>query len=459
MAFTQPQNVVRSDLRTGHAHVRTPATVGLPVSLSATGSIICGAREVAIIDEVCINTTTADTAVNTTIGIKINGLTVPIHFPGTANLLRSERLVWRPRGLVVQPGQFFAANNANVGSVFQSNMLVRFRKKSINAAIADGDIRSSGSYPNVASAFSVSGAATANGVARQIVPPVTGKSVEIMSMLFTGHNYNAAADNIRLGFWDGTTGATFAVGGNTIIRAWRQNANVHYAKPLVINNTDGCIQGPSGYGVYIQPTTNLAGATPTGDWVITYRYVDAPLIAGTSTVQPGHLDVGDPTGAAGQTTFGKKFWVNTEAAVTSTVGNQQLTRMFGAVTGFDTLVKIKGWVTSATVATTASALINEIGIGLGTGTVAIAGTQTLGEMMSMFASDDGAGSPTAVGHMFGQDETLIVTNMSSIPAFAAVEVASGDFANRSQLVWGRLGESPKLTNQDVVGQSQYTFIV
>ena len=54
---------------------------------------------------------------------------------------------------------------------------------------------------------------------------------------------------------------------------------------------------------------------------------------------------------------------------------------------------------------------------------------------------------------------ISVKGGSSIPAFAAVEVASGDFANRSQLVWGRLGESPKLTNQDVVGQSQYTFIV
>lgn len=437
------RNLSKFDMRPGYAFVRTPATVGLPGSLSATGAIICGAREVAIIDEICINATTNDAATNKTVTIKINGLTFPIHFPGTANLLRNERIVWRPRGLIVHPSQFFAASGSGA---FQENMLVRFRKKSIVQAYADGDIPGGRRLPNVASTNSVAAGGTSAGTAKAIVPAVAGHCVEILGMVFTGHNYNAAADNIRLGFWDGATG-NFGANGNTIIRAWRQNANVHYAKPLVINDTGGCIQGPSGSGVYIQATANLAGATPTGDWVIIYNYIPA-----------NRLEVGSPTGAAGQTTFGAKWWVNTEAAAAGIAGEQQLTRMFGAVSGTDLLVKIKGWVTSATVATTASTLINEIGLGLGTGTIAIAAAQTLGEMVSMFASDDAAGSPTAVGYLLGQDETLITTSLRSIPAFAIAEFAAADFANRSQLAWGRFGGAP-LTHQDASGQSQYGFIL
>lgn len=419
---------------------------GIPTGYPASGSepIRCGANEVALIDEIELQSNTTDSNANHTVTLKVNGLEAPINFPGTLDQVRGDRIVWRTRGnLVVQPSQSLAIKAA-VASY--SDVVIRFRKKRLVDAIRDGDIPGSGSLPNIASTNSVSAGGTAAGTAKQIIPPVSGKSVEVLGLLFTGHNFNAAADNIRLGYWDGTTG-NFAANGATIMTAYRRGASSIYAKPLVIGNTDGCIQGPSGYGVYIQSTANMAGATPTADWVVLYRYIPA-----------NRIEVASTTGALGATPSAMgKFWVTCESAVTTSVLDLQLNRMFADLgTGVDTRVKIKGWAQSAHVLNDSAAQL--LGFGLGNGTVAngILSHGGLGGYIHMLA--DFAAGNNPIGHLVGQDDTLLECMLSRIPAFAAYQTtATPSLVARCQLAWGRFGGG-KILNQDMSGQSQYGII-
>lgn len=444
-ALPEERNLSKFDIRRGYAFTRT-SVLAVPASYQAAGSepIICKSGEVALIDEIEIAMVSNDGNTNATLTLRVNGIDVPIHFPGTADLVRTERLVWRPRGnLVIHPGQTLAVKAA---VALTAQVFIRFRKKGLTQAIADGDIAGGGGLPNVASTNTVAGSGTVADTAKAIIPAVSGKSVEILAMLFTGHSYNAAADNVRLGFWDGTTGS-FAANGSTIARAWRQGATARYAQPLIIGNTDGCIQGPAGSGVYIQATTNLANATSPADWVVVYRYIPENRITVVST-----------SGALGATaTTRGKFWVNCETAVTSSILDAQTDAFFAASVGNDMLVKIKGWVQSATGIDDAT--VNPtIGFGLGSGVATNGGvvaTFALGGMLTF--GGNAAGTPANCGILFGQDDTLMMANMSRRPAFFGYHVLAG-IVNRSQLAWGRI-EGDTLESQDTTGRSQFTYIV
>lgn len=441
-ALPAERNLSKFDIRRGYAFTRS-SVLALPTSYQAAGSepIICKANEVALIDEIEVSMLSNDANTNAIVTLRVNGIDVPINFPGTTDLVRTERLVWRPRGnLVVHPGQTLAAK---ASATLVSQLFIRFRKKGLTQAIADGDIAGGGGLPNVASTNTVAGSGTSAGTAKAIVPAVAGKSVEILAMLFTGHNYNAAADAIRLSFFDGSTTHS------TIARAWRQGATARYAQPLVIGNTDGCIQGPAGFGVYITPTVNLAGATPTADWVVVYRYIPESRIAVVS-----------PTGTLGATMSTKagKFWVNCETAVTSSVVDAQADAFFAAPVGSDVMVKVKGWVQSATGTEEAPGVYPSIGLGLGSGTLTLGGivaTAALGGMVTF--GSNAAGTPANAGVLFGQDDTLMPVNASRRPAFFGYHLSAG-IVNRSQLAWGRI-EGDTLESQDTSGRSQFTYIV
>lgn len=442
------RNNSKFDVRPGYFFART-SSVGLPISYPASGSeaIRCGDTEVALIDEIEMSSVTEDGNTNHDVTLKINGIELPFHFPGATDQQHVQRLVWRPKGnLVVHPGQSFTAK-AETAPI--AHLIVRGRKKSLFAAIRDGDLRGGGRLPNVASTFTVSSSATTNGTARQIVPPIAGMRVEILSMVFTGHNFNAAADNARIGFWDGSTGS-FSANGATIMRAWRQGASSRQAQPLLIGNTDGCIQGPPASGVYVSASTNLVGTTQTGDWIIVYRYI--PENRG---------EVASAFGTPGATIAGKsKFWVYTEAAVASATTNSDFTRWFGAQTGSDTLVKVKGWAQSATALPSIG--FDVIGFSLGasgTGITPVPPNPHGGLGAYVPLTSDGAGTPAAVGVLHGQDDTLLVCNQSRIPSFMAFQALAGEITNRAQLAWGRFGGDRTLTNQDTSGQSLFTYFV
>ena len=71
------------------------------------------------------------------------------------------------------------------------------------------------------------------------MPGVAGTSIEILGIYLTGHNYNANADNIRLGYWDGVSGGDFATGGLTVFRGWAQGASNIYSPEVLIDDTRG----------------------------------------------------------------------------------------------------------------------------------------------------------------------------------------------------------------------------
>jgi len=449
------RNVSKFDTRNGFFFVRTTLQ-GLPTAypVTAASAIVCSSTEVALIDEIEINCITSDSNANTDVFLKANGVEVPFHFPGTTDQVQAQRIVWRPRGnLVVQPGQVLAAKT---GVLADAHMLIRGRKKPLTAAIRDGDLKGGARLPNLASTYTVDSSATTNGAARQIVPPVAGMAVEILSMVFTGHNYNAAADNALLAFWDGTTGS-LAAQGVKVMRAWRQNAPARHAPPLLIGNTDGCIVGPSGWGVYVSATTNIVGATQKADWVITYRYVPADLRAVNDGLRIGASFVpsaGSLPIAAGQPKG--RFWVYTEAAVSASGTDSQKDRWFASEPGFDALVKVKGWATSCTALPTLARAQLGMSFGTaGTGVTPLTPDAGLGGYVAVPA--DAAGTPAAVGTLIGQDETLMVCNVSRIPGFHAYQFAGGEITNRAQLAWGRF-EGRKLTSQDTSGQSVFGFI-
>lgn len=438
------RNLSKFDIKRGYAFSRSTSS-GLATSAPATGAITCGTNEVALVDEITINAVTNDAATNHTVNLLVNGITVPIHFVGIADLTRTERFVWRPRGnLVVHPGQTLKATG--VGA-FLDHATVRFRKKNLTAAIRDGDIKGGGRLPNIASTNTVTGSGTSAGTAKQIIPPVSGMSVEILSLVFTGHNYNSAADNIRLGFWDGTTG-NFGANGSTIMRVHRQGANPRYAQPIIIGNTDGCIQGPSGSGVYIQATTNLAGSTPTGDWVVVYRYIPA-----------NRMEVLSATGTLGATPSARgKFWCFTEAAVSASLADAQIDPWFAATTGNNCLVKAKGFALS-TISDSATPAVapTMLGFGLGAGpTTSVVAHAGLGEIVPSYSNN--AGTPADVSNTVAHDDTLLVTNLSSRPGFFAYQFAGTDIVSRAHLVWGRF-EADTLQAQDASGRSQYGFFL
>jgi hypothetical protein len=399
----------------GYGFTRSLYT-GIPTSYWTAGNepISCGSTEVALVDEVVLSSLTNDAASNHTVTLQVNGLDLPIHFPGTVDQAVSDRIVWKPKGnLVVHPSQTL---NIKCGTAGQAFARIRYRKMRMMEAIARGFLTS---LPSVCSTNTVTGSGTAAATAKQILAPVAGYSVEVLGFTLTGHNYNAAADNIRLGFWDGTTGGTFASGGATIFRGYARGASRVYAPRVLVGNTRGCIQGPSGYGLYIQATTNMAGATPPADFNVLYRLrkdTDVVSTSGTPGATPAVC---------------KKFWCYTEsiAELSTALGNN--IPFFGTF-GSDPLVRIRGHVGTAISGNTATGN-NLLGLGVGANIT----NGAIAEYVPL--QDDRAAGANQVSRSWFDDEMIVNCRSSQTPGFGGIDTSGATaLSARSQLVWGTL---------------------
>jgi hypothetical protein len=397
----------------------------------ATAAITCGSTQVALIDEITLTRLTLDSAANTTVTIRINGAEMPFHFPGQADTLVSRVMTWKPNGnLVVMPSQTLNAKSSVAGV---TGIFIRYRLMEMSKAIQQGLVKgwqpvglfTSAGLPSGTQSYlggiattnsdaastGYAGAGTATGTAKVLVRGITGYSIEVLGIAYTGHNYNAAADNTLLGFWDGTTG-TFASNSNKIIRGYHRGASKIWAPQILIGDTKGCIQGPSGSGLYIAQTANLSGATPKADFVVLYRFVK-------------DIEVGDPTGAAGTSyTKMKKWWVNTEAAVSTTGVPVDL---FGTVP--DAVCRIRGMAISATCADCISALATPfLGIGIG--------TNLTGSNISEIVFFDGAkdAGTATTSNTYARDDMELFCRTTQVPSFWGADTLS--LLTRSQLAWG-----------------------
>lgn len=253
--------------------VRSPTT-GITNAYTTILTTVAG--EVALIDKIVMRAQTNDAATNVTVTFEVNGTgnDIPFHFPGVVDNRRQDQIILEPRGnWVIQPSQAFKVK-ATANNIATCN--IYYRRMSLVKALEEKLIPAS--LPNVASTNTASAGGTAANTAKIIVTGVAGFSIEVLGFYFTGHNYNAATDRTILGFWEGT-GTFYTAPATKAATAWPIHivhvggANLGYAPRVLVNDTQGCIQGPAGYSLYIQSTANLAGATPTGDFVVLYRMV------------------------------------------------------------------------------------------------------------------------------------------------------------------------------------------
>lgn len=259
----------------GYSVARTTYTglsTGYGGSYPTTGAGF-GADYGLVVDEIVFSGVTNDAATNFTITLNINGKELPFHIPGTADASESFRFSIKPKCMTIfgSTENFIniKANAANAAHAF-----IRYRR--VRAA----DIMKmweGGGVPRYASTNSASAGGTTADTAKAIVTGVAGYSVQVLGFYVTGHCFSATAENIKLGYWDGSTGTTFDAGGKIVFRAHARGAAKQYAPKVLVDDTKGCIQGPAGYGLYIQATANsapgLAGATPTADFNVIYRLV------------------------------------------------------------------------------------------------------------------------------------------------------------------------------------------
>jgi len=485
--------------------------VGTAAVAAGDEPIQCTANQVALIDEITITARIKDASANTTVTLHVNGQTadstllaagkkllgatatvaphdLPFHFPGHTDNVRNQAIYLKPRGnMVVRPSSTLWVN-CNTASVAHCH--IKYRKKSLIAAIRDGDISPNATLPEVASTNSVATGGTAaatqkaiitagtvmvsagiadaggsnttmvdaarteptdnfwtgkkikftsgsnNGQIRKITnfvaatdtmtfsPAVTAatgagdtydildvdEAIEILGFYCTGHNYNAASDNIRLGFWDDTTGGSFASGGASVMVSYARGVAAFWAPQVLVNNTQGCIQGALGSDLYIQATANMAGATPTADYVVMYRRVRTNVVANTS-------------GTTQQTpTSRKKWWCSTAQDPTG----QFFDNFFAAESTNTGSVRILGHAGSGTFADNAGD--NYLGLARG----------DLGGVISelyAFNGDRSAGAATVSGS-YARDNMVVPVPYPLIPSFYAAEAAADTIVTRFQLAWG-----------------------
>lgn len=232
-----------------------------------------GADYGIVVDEIVLTGVTNDAASNFTITLNINGKELPFHIPGTADASESFRLSLKPKCMTVF-GSTENFINFKASTTAISHAFVRYRRVRASEIMKMWE---GGGVPQYASTNSVAAGGTTGGTAKAIVTGVAGYSVQILGFYITGHCFSATSENIKLGYWDGTTGTTFDTGGKVVFRAHARGANKIYAPKVLVNDTKGCIMGPAGYGLYIQATAasapGLAGAVPTADVNVIYRLV------------------------------------------------------------------------------------------------------------------------------------------------------------------------------------------
>jgi hypothetical protein len=234
------------------------------------------------------------------------------------------------------------------------------------------------------------------------------EAIEILGIYLTGHNFNAAADDIRLGFWDSTTGGSFTGGGAMVFRGWAMGASNVFQPRVLIDDTRGCIQSALGADLYIQASANLAGATPTADYVVLYRKIRATEVAST-------------IGAIGGTAPSrKKWWFYTQLA-----GGVTNDKFFATPTDEldkTVMVRVHGHAFSCT-----NTDANATAIGLVIG--------DLGLPLSEFALVAGDGDANAASTSMARVGLNMTVRKDLEPGFLAFDIAAA-MTNRAQLAWG-----------------------
>ncbi len=409
-ALGLPRSGYRSRSFRANQRIAVSGSGGLPTS--TTSGITCASDQVALVDRIVFTGLSRDAAENETITLEVNGTELPFHFPGIINRRRSFRQKFNLNGnLVVQPGQTLEVKAANATN---ASIEVHYRLMQQSQAWKDGYF-TGGTMPTCASTNTVAGSGLSAGTAKNIVPGVAGKHIQVLGFAYTGHNFNAAEDSARIGFWDGSTG-TFDANANRFMKVYRMGADPDYADPVLIGDTHGCIQGGAGLGLYVDATTNLAGATPTGDFVVFYRYIDS-------------TDVLNTTGAVGGATSGKRFWLYTETAPTQTTGAS--ISWFGAGMP-DVDLHVLGQAGSFTCVNEA-AVSSTAALGLGT-------DSTLPLTALHVMNSDGDGTPAEISSAFCDDDLGLLVNSGFNPCFTGTMLtASG--VNRSHLIYGTIGGS------------------
>lgn len=471
----------------GFGIFRTGA-LGLGTSYGAA-QITCGTDEVLLIDEVEIYGLTPDSSANVTAFLKVNDIEMRFHFPGLVNQRKNDQMVWRPKGnLMVRPGQTLTAKASAANTI---HMHVRYRRMQLSKAIMLAEVQ--GGLTNVCSTDTVAGSGTSAATAKAILTGVAGYHVEVLGFTLTGHNYNAAVDSIRLGFWDGTTGTTFASGGKTIFKGYACGADREYSPRLLIGDTRGCIQGPTGWGLYIQASTNLAGATPTADFNVIYRLVKTQTklhnmqlatslgSAVTSVVvdkipqdiaQTGTLSITLNSGSVYDATYtayvastktftidshdftatpataGVRVYVNTPlydvATPTGAVGvnpqnlkkwwvvDEALPAADGATTGHYFFGSAAGAATLRLRGHAGSAICDTHATYAAV-SIGVGADYTLPLVPYVFMNDDG--NTAECSRTWGRDDTAIWMATSQSPGFIGIDVST-KMLNRCQLAWG-----------------------
>lgn len=411
----------------------TLTMVGTGTVTGASAPIRCQTNEVALIDEIVITARVNDAATNVSCSLMVDGALTgdgtdskecKIHFPGEADatgFAHTQRVMLQPKGnWVVNPGKTFWVKS-NTASVMGCH--IKYRHKLLTQALNDGDIRPAGTMPAVASTNSVAAGGTAAATAKAIVAADAGYAIEVLGFYLTGHNFNAAADDIRLGFWNGTTGTfTDGTNGKMIFRGWAQAANAVFAPRVLVDDTRGCIQGPVGDGLYIQASANLAGATPPADYVVMYRKVLTTEVASTS-------------GTVGLTpSTRKKWWLYTQATASLTTPVQFFA--FDPLTADLTdpsrlhMARIYGHAGSCTA------------IDAGLGTSAMGLSDNSGNPYSELIPVAGDGDANAASTSFARVGMNLAVRLDLRPSFLAFDLASGtNITNRAQLAWGTFSGS------------------
>lgn len=282
----RPTNTRFDDVDTDKKRYMHTANGGIGTSYASptrTGSthqdpiITCSATEVAFIDRIIINCSTGDGVANVNVTMEINGVDCVFHFVSADDTARNKVYDLRPVGnMVVNPSQTV---RIKCGTITWSDAEVEYRKYTLSEAYRLG-LLDGGTIPSVASTNSITGSGTSSGTAKKIVDCPAGYQIRVLGFYHTGHNYNTAADSSALGFWEETgtfytPPATKATTAHMVCVAHARGANEGFAPNIFVDDTEGCIEGPEGYSLYIQQSANIAGATPAADFVVMYQLVQA----------------------------------------------------------------------------------------------------------------------------------------------------------------------------------------
>lgn len=421
---------------------------------------------------------------------EVNGKEIYFDFPGNMSSRSSQSIVWEPKGaMVVQPSQVMKWKASKSGSI---SVTVTYRKMQLTKAASLGYLTPS--MPTVASTNSVAGSGFTGGTQKAIVAATAGSYVEILGFTATGHNFSASQDSMLLAFWDGN--GTFSSACKKIFRAQCCGIDTKFAPKVIVNNTDGCIRGPVGYGVYVLPSSNITGATPPADINIIYRLVKAPQQTDSytlataltttetavvvnraiplSTAPTGTLFITSTAGTVVSVAYtaysGSTFTVNQDFTSTPVAVGQKVAVQFyytpvnePAGTVSQTPNRLGKWwaYTEADVPTYAANTVTAIFSGLPSSMVKITGHAmsliadvatvapnttsmwigadistgfALGPLLAL--EDDGLGAECS-RHMVS--EQLLISSAAQAPAFYASEIVANEVPARSQLAWGTIG--------------------